>query len=207
MPPRMAELLLEGFGADPGYRDAMLGDLAEEFGERVDRDGLAAARRWYARETVRSVWPVVRTWIRGLGWRDARHLFGLAVSSWLLVAIPLFVVLAILQGLLALVGILMADLLPLLFLPLLAATGVAGGAVAGALHERAPLAAAALLGALFAVQQTIGVALAFGPDATWVTQLIVPPLMLACTVAGGLLRVAAVLRSRGERCVSASRAG
>lgn len=42
------------FGADPALVDAILGDLAEEFAERMARDGVARARWWYASEAMRS---------------------------------------------------------------------------------------------------------------------------------------------------------
>ena len=60
-----AERALLAFGADPAVLDAVLGDLAEERAERAARDGAGAARRWYAREVLRS----------------APHLLGHAVGS------------------------------------------------------------------------------------------------------------------------------
>ena len=44
-PPLTAERLLEGLSAKTDFRDGILGDLAEEYAERVASDGDEAARR------------------------------------------------------------------------------------------------------------------------------------------------------------------
>ena len=62
-PPRLAERLF-GRAADPERRDVQLGDLAEEFDERAQRDP-RQARRWYWRQALSSVAP-------SLGYRVAR---------------------------------------------------------------------------------------------------------------------------------------
>ena len=46
LPPRAVESLLTGLGATADYRDAVLGDLTEEFAQRVRDDGLGSARAW-----------------------------------------------------------------------------------------------------------------------------------------------------------------
>jgi hypothetical protein len=53
-PPRAAERLL-ALSLPPADRHAVLGDLCEEFLDRADRDGAAAARRWYLAQVRRSV--------------------------------------------------------------------------------------------------------------------------------------------------------
>jgi predicted permease len=60
----------------PAQRDAALGDAEEEFRRRVERDGVAEARRWYRRQVVRSVPAAIR---RGVGavseaWRTEREI-------------------------------------------------------------------------------------------------------------------------------------
>ena len=42
------------------HREAVLGDLFEQYAEREDRDGRRVADRWYVRETLRSLGPTVR---------------------------------------------------------------------------------------------------------------------------------------------------
>lgn len=52
--PRLAESLLRGFLADPDLEDAVLGDLAEEWSDRVESDGLPSATAWYWGQVLRS---------------------------------------------------------------------------------------------------------------------------------------------------------
>jgi predicted permease len=62
-PPR----LFEWVGArstDPQDRQVVLGDLAEEFGDRCVRDGPRSARRWYRRQVLASLGPNLRRRLR-----------------------------------------------------------------------------------------------------------------------------------------------
>lgn len=68
------EALLESLGADPAFAEDVLGDLAEEYALRAEQDGVAAARRWYAREALRSAPHLVRNAIRHLGPRGRARL-------------------------------------------------------------------------------------------------------------------------------------
>ena len=43
-PPRLAERLVARLFADPEWRDAVLGDLAEEYADAAARHGATAAR-------------------------------------------------------------------------------------------------------------------------------------------------------------------
>lgn len=52
-PPRAAQRILSCFGSP--HLPQILGDLMEEFNERVQSDGLSAARRWYWRATLRNM--------------------------------------------------------------------------------------------------------------------------------------------------------
>jgi len=85
-PPALATTLL-ALAADPERRDAQLGDLAEEFDERAERDP-AEARRWYRRQALRSIAPNLALRLRrtlrarrshrgdsmmGRMWSDLRH--------------------------------------------------------------------------------------------------------------------------------------
>ena len=58
-PPRLAAWLLHRSAPDFD-RDAMLGDITEEFVTRCSREGRNAAARWYWRQTRRSLVPNVR---------------------------------------------------------------------------------------------------------------------------------------------------
>lgn len=55
MPSRLAERLLGSLIRDDDWREAVLGDLREEFAERARREGLRPARRWHSRQVVRLV--------------------------------------------------------------------------------------------------------------------------------------------------------
>jgi predicted permease len=68
-PPRFAQwLVARTLSARTGERDAILGDLAEEFNDTLEHSGARAARAWYWRQTVRSITPnLARTWSRTPG--------------------------------------------------------------------------------------------------------------------------------------------
>jgi hypothetical protein len=90
---RVAEALLQSLGAEPTFADAVLGDLAEEYALRVERDGVAAARWWYACQAFRSAPYLVRSAARHRGLRERARLaasfagISLAISLTLL-ALP-----------------------------------------------------------------------------------------------------------------------
>jgi putative ABC transport system permease protein len=58
-PPRLAEALIRA-ALPPVDRQAVLGDLAEEFAVRAVRDGRRSAGRWYWRQAGTSVLPSIR---------------------------------------------------------------------------------------------------------------------------------------------------
>ena len=159
--PRLTEQLLASLGATAGFRDPLLGDLAEEFARRVARDGEPAARRWYRREALRAAPHLLYDGVRHLRARDVVHLVGVVFTAWVLlgvvvalVAVPLAGV--VLQG----TGVDLASLLapgagrlpwqhPLLaavMLELATLVALAGGRIAAALYGRAPLVGAIALG-------------------------------------------------------------
>jgi putative ABC transport system permease protein len=91
-PPRGAVLLLSFFWSDPEFPQ-ILGDLFEEFQERVGVAGETAARRWYWRESLRNAWALTR---RGVFHRPVR--FGpitlvRGVATVLLLGLPVALIL------------------------------------------------------------------------------------------------------------------
>ena len=57
-PPRLAEWIVErSLPADPAERDAILGDLAEEYAEQAVLAGGGRASAWYWRQTLTSIGP------------------------------------------------------------------------------------------------------------------------------------------------------
>jgi hypothetical protein len=81
-PPRTAETILRSLGARAIFSEPMIGDLAEGFALRVEREGAGAARRWYFRETIRAVPHLLRDWARSLQMRDIRRLGGIILTSY-----------------------------------------------------------------------------------------------------------------------------
>ncbi|HMG71595.1 MAG TPA: hypothetical protein VK544_10810 [Gemmatimonadaceae bacterium] len=63
--PLLTERTLLALGADPAFIGDLLGDLSEEYAHRAERDGIFAAKWWYAREMVRSTPHVI--------WNAMRH--------------------------------------------------------------------------------------------------------------------------------------
>lgn len=60
MIPNGVHRIISAIAANPEVRDAMLGDLDEEYQIRAERDGIAAANRWCWREAVRSLFGALR---------------------------------------------------------------------------------------------------------------------------------------------------
>lgn len=91
-PPRKAELILESLGAESEFREAVLGDLAEEHELRSRFDGPVAARRWYYRESIRIAPYLLRNSFRAFQRRDVgRMLIAIAGASLAVVALELSV--------------------------------------------------------------------------------------------------------------------
>lgn len=212
VPPRLMEELLTSLGATAGFRDPLLGDLAEEHARRVATDGVRAARRWYRREALRTAPHLLRDGVRHLRARDVAHLVGVVFTAWVLLgAAMLLVALPLASAALRAAGVDLASLLApggvrlpwqhpvlaasMLELALLMAT--AGGRIAGALHGRAPLVGALALGATWT---TLGlVASAFGDGVPLWYRLAAPAATLAGATIGGLLAVRALSVRRGAR--------
>jgi hypothetical protein len=70
-PPVLAARIIAGLVAEPGYRDAILGDLEEEFADCCGRVGVSNARRWYWGQTLRAIIPLARSrpWSFAVGMR------------------------------------------------------------------------------------------------------------------------------------------
>lgn len=199
-PPRTAEALLEALGATSARRDAIVGDLAEEFGERATRDGVGPATRWYRREAWRAAPHLVRDAVATLRPRDVAHLVGVALSSYVLAGIGGAIVISIAGGVLAALGV-RPDLrhlpTPLVYVGWVALNGAAtigGGYIAGTLHERASLVAALALGALWSTVACLVLTLV--GHAPWFLAVGAVAVLLAGTATGGILRVARAARVR-----------
>jgi hypothetical protein len=80
-PPWFAERLLDSFIADPKVAEDVLGDFAEEWHQRSERQGPQAASWWYRKQAVRSVVHLLRS---GCGPALTPALFGAAFAAVLL---------------------------------------------------------------------------------------------------------------------------
>jgi hypothetical protein len=83
-PPRVAESILESFGASDEFRDAIVGDLAQEHALRAERYGVTAARFWYYRQAVLASPALLRNWLVRARWSDARRLLNVVGLAYLL---------------------------------------------------------------------------------------------------------------------------
>jgi len=81
-PPWFTERLLDSFIESPEVAEDMLGDLAEEWHQRSDRQGPRAASRWYRKQAARSVVHLLRS---GSASALTPALFGAALAA----ALPL----------------------------------------------------------------------------------------------------------------------
>jgi hypothetical protein len=200
-PPRVAESLLEALGAAPDYREAVMGDLAEEFEVRAQRDGEGAARSWYVREAAYAVPALLRSAARNVRGRALMHLVGLALTAFVLsrfvIGFVLILALRVLQSADTGTGDFMWVILALK-VPLGLVSVVLAGYIAAWLHERAPLVAAMMLGGLWVVTgiaaSAILVAAGVFPNQVpvmanpWL-QLANAILLIVGTTTGGVLRV------------------
>jgi hypothetical protein len=194
-PPRNAERLLESLGATPECRDTIVGDLAEEFAERTECDGVAAARRWYYRECVRVIPHLLRNWLRRARSHDFSHIAGVALSSYVFLSVIGLVIVGVAHGVAASLGVRL-DLsqlatshvvLAALALPLGAASAVTGGYIAALLSRRAPLLSAVALGLGWS-GVSFGVLAALSSAPIWY-RIVAPLIVIIGTTVGGVARV------------------
>lgn len=201
-PPRTTELLLEALGADTGFRDDLVGDLAEEFAARAERSGAAAARRWYRREALRAVPHLLVHRARRVRSRDLRYLAGVALSAYVLTAALGWTVAGLAYG--AALAFDAPRSLPsainpadprLLFIALSAGvvSATTAGYLAAWLGRRAPLVCALALGVAWSclLLAALFVPVLLGartPVPLWY-RLTIPLVVVACTTLGGVQRV------------------
>ena len=194
-PPLTAERLLEGLSARTDFRDGILGDLAEEYAERVESAGEVAARRWYNREAARAAPHLLLDWARSLRMREIRRVVNVLFAAYFLVSILVTLLMFMARGALESVGIASGFLVispsgafPVLRLALGAIYAVLAGYVAASLDKKTPFASAIALGVVWA---GAGIALSFTVDTgygIW-NQLAASILMIAGTTVGGMLQI------------------
>ena len=198
-PPVTIERVLEALSARTDFRDGVLGDLAEEFELRADRDGEAVARRWYAAEALRAAPHLVGDWARGLRKPEFLHLANVVFASFVFAETLLFFFELSLVTLLNLVHVTPVMLTPSTVGPLAPALGLSfiaigalmGGCIAAWLDEKAPLVSAIALGAVWTcvlmLSAVIGSAWAGGSSVPAWYPLCAALVMLSGTTFGGVL--------------------
>lgn len=156
-PPRTIERLLAGLGAKPDFRNAVLGDLSEEFASRSEADGVESATRWYRREAIRAVPHLLGSWLRGARFGDIKHIAGVIAAAYTGMLVLMLVLGGMLIGVVRAIGY-GGPLLPLSIVESTAILscmmvfalllGGVAGFLAAWLDSRAPLVTSATFGTL-----------------------------------------------------------
>lgn len=195
-PPRSIEAMLEALGAEPHFRESVVGDLAEEFGERAERDGLEHARAWYRREAMRAAPHLLRSGWRGARQRGLGHLLGVIATAFTGMLIVEWVVAGIVFGVLRATGVWHTSPRLLVSNPVWQVSMVAlgtlsamfGGYLAAWLDRDAPLFTPFVLGIVWAILEAVGLQITGGLLPEWY-RLVVPLAILAGATIGGVIRV------------------
>lgn len=156
-PPVTIERVLEALSTKSDFRDGILGDLAEEFEFRLEREGEAAARRWYLAEALRAAPHLLGDWARSLQKPGFMHLANVVFASFVFAETLLFFFELSLVSVFNLVGVTPVALTPSTVGPLAPALGMSfiaigalmGGCIAAWLDDKAPLVSAIALGAVW----------------------------------------------------------
>lgn len=195
-PPRRIERIIESLGVDKSVCDAVVGDLAEEFASRVQRDGERAARRWYYREAARSIPPLLRRWVRNARFRDFTRLIGIVMSSLIFASvfagIVSNVVYSVANAFHRYPRALDQNSPALVIIGLGLGLSMLGGHIAAFLDRRAPVIAALGFGILLATLQLIEF---LHNGRIWnhtplSLRMVLPALIIVGAFAGGILKAA-----------------
>ena len=198
-PPRTAEAVLRSLGARTSFSEPMIGDLEEGFVRRVERNGAAAARRWYYRETIRAVPHLLRDWRRSLRVRDIRRLAGIALTSYVFALCLSMLLIGLLQGAFDAIGLsphIRFGRLPraeigILWFPVQLMCTVLTGFFAAWLDNGSPLPTAIFTGVALA-SPAIVLGLTHAGDAAGWFVLLAAVVMIGGATLGGVLRVRSI---------------
>jgi hypothetical protein len=196
VPPPLVEMAVGALVADGALREAILGDLAEEFALRCERHGAPHARRWYRGEAARSAlplvaaawWPAPRERTRRVAVLATAVIGGSVLLQLIHQAAQLLAMLTLAAAGVASQGPAGGTAVACSLVAALAA-GVLGGYAAARMARRAPLAAALALALACGAFAVVGMLVNGGATPLWYwvgVQLLLLPVG-AC--AGGFLRV------------------
>lgn len=199
VPSPRIETLLSALAGDAPYREAILGDLAEEFAIRVEEQGVDEARRWYRRQAARTAPHLLRQWALRLGSFDVAQIVAftfiyLAVGTLIRLAIQTAIVVSfgVRPDNLGMVGFAWRDLVmagvPQVTLGYLAtaAAFLLVGYGLSRLEPRAPLATAVVVAMGVAIVSAVG--LASNESLPLWLRFTLPPMIAFATIAGAALR-------------------
>jgi hypothetical protein len=195
-PPRFAEALLESFGADQEFLDAILGDLAQEHAHRVERFGDRAARMWYYRQAAVTAPHLLRNWLAGAKLADARRLLnvvGLAYVMTTLIAVGAFFATLSIGSVIP--GVTTDGLLStFVVVGLTLGAPILGGFLAATFEESRPMTAALALAFAWGAFQLVAaiwlyVSRDFSLDMPAWMRLAVVPFLMGLVMVGGAIRV------------------
>jgi hypothetical protein len=82
-PPRIAVWLVDQF-TPYNQTEAIPGDLLEEFSDLTSRQGIASARRWYWRQSIRSIGHLIGDGLRVASWSIAASTLVACLLGWCL---------------------------------------------------------------------------------------------------------------------------
>jgi len=195
-PPRLPQLLLSALGARAEFREALLGDMAEEYYMRVEVQGEHAAHAWYVDEAYRAVPHLIRDGVKNLGLGGVAHVMGAAFKAYASIALIAVI-------LLPLVKLLPHSVMGAAMNIVVSAMGtVAGGYLAARFGRRAPLLSSAALGASWATVYTaallfvleilprLGAQAWYNFPSTANVVFAGPAIILVGTVLGGIFQIA-----------------
>jgi hypothetical protein len=189
-PPRLPQLLLSALGAQAEFRDAVLGDMAEEYYMRQEMQGEHAARAWYVGQAYRAIPCLIRDGVRHLGVGGIAHVLAAvlkAYASIVIIAVILFPLGTLLPH-----SVMTSAAVTTLVVGL--ALSVLGGNLAARFGRPAPLLSSVALGGFWMMLSTAAliVVLDRTPRSTVPTWYIFagPAIVLGGTALGGIFRIA-----------------
>jgi hypothetical protein len=146
-PPRGAQMILESLGASPEFRDPIIGDMAQEYADRIGRVGEKAARLWYYKEVFRSAPHFVRNWSASVKGPELRQLIAVLGYAYILTLLAEFLLVMIVGLPLAATGMSNEPVVGAIMLSTLAVVSpIFAGFAAASLYGKAPIIAAAAFG-------------------------------------------------------------
>jgi hypothetical protein len=95
-PPRGAAWLLSLF-ANAEESDSILGDLSEEFSQLASQSGIACARRWYWRQTLKSLPHLIGSALRVTPWSTIAAVAGGFLVRRLMAGLPGFAIFSLVE--------------------------------------------------------------------------------------------------------------